>query len=125
MRAVRQQTFYKWCAGAQIEIMEEEVKAAKQEAASQVAAARKEAAAAQEDACREAQRHGASTMASAIEREAALSANLADLRAEYEVGTACRLQQHRQTLWITSTPAQRVHRLAAVWHCMLPTHSGK
>lgn len=61
-----------------------ELRAAKQEAASQVAAARKEAAAAQEAAHREAQRHGASTMASAIEREAALSSNLADLRAEYE-----------------------------------------
>ena len=71
--------------GAQIELMEEEMRAAKQEAASQVAAARKEAAAAQEEARREAQRHGASTMATAIEREAALSANVADLRAEYEV----------------------------------------
>ncbi len=67
--------------------MEEEVRAAKQDAASQVAAARKEAAAAQDEARREAQRNGASTMAAAIEREAALSANLADLRAEYEVNT--------------------------------------
>ena len=53
-----------------------------------MAAARKEAATAQEEARREAQRHGASTMATAIEREAALSANLADLRAEYEVITS-------------------------------------
>lgn len=72
----------------QIEQMEEEVRAAKREAASQVAAARKEAAAAQEEARREAQRHGASTMASAIEREAALSSNLADLRAEYEASVS-------------------------------------
>lgn len=72
----------------QIEQMEEEVRAAKQEAASQVAAARKEAAAAQEEACREVQRHGASTMASAMEREAALSSNLADLRAEYEASAS-------------------------------------
>jgi len=72
----------------QIEQMEEETRAAKQEAASQVAVARKDAAAAQEKAHREAERHGANTMASAIEREAALSGNLADLRAEYEVTSA-------------------------------------
>ena len=68
----------------QIEQMEEGMRAAKQEAASQVAAARKEAAAAKERAHREAQQHGASTMASAMEREATLSNNLSDLRAEYE-----------------------------------------
>lgn len=73
-----------WHCAMQIEQMEEEVRAAKQEAASLVAAARKEAAAVLEEARREAQRHGASTMASAMEREAALSSNLADLRAEYE-----------------------------------------
>ncbi len=80
--------------------MEEEVRGAKQDAASQVAAARKDAAAAQEEARREAQRHGASTMATAIEREAALSGNLADLRAEYEVLTSCALfysQSHNLT----------------------------
>ena len=76
------------CVWVQIELMEEELRAAKQEAASQVAAARKEAAAAQEDARREAQRHGASAMATAMEREAALSASLADLRAEHEVAAS-------------------------------------
>ena len=73
----------------QIEQMEEEMQAANQEAASQVAAARKEAAAAREIAHREAQQHGASTMASAMEREATLSNSLSDLRAEYEA--SCRL----------------------------------
>ena len=75
--------------GMQIEQMEAEMQAAKQEAASQVAAARKEAAAAKEIAHREAQQHGASTMASAMEREATLSNSLSDLRAEYEA--SCRL----------------------------------
>ena len=102
VRPVDAQMLYDWCTGTQIEIMEEKVRAAKQEAASQVAAARKEAAAAQEDARREAQRHCASTMASAIEREAALSANLADLRAEYEVCTTYTFSLNRQTFLNTS-----------------------
>ena len=76
----------------QLEQMDEEMQAAKQEAASQVAAARKEAAAAKETAHREAQQHGASTMASAMEREATLSKSLSDLRAEYEA--SCCLLSH-------------------------------
>lgn len=69
----------------QMEDMDAEIAAVRQQAASQIAAAKKEAAAAREAAAAEAARSGAAHVASAVERETALSANLADLRAEYEV----------------------------------------
>lgn len=69
----------------QMEEMDAEIAAVRQQAASQIAAAKKEAAAAREAAAAEAARSGAAHVASAVERETTLSANLADLRAEYEV----------------------------------------
>ena len=69
----------------QMEEMDAEIAAVRQQAASHIAAAKKEAAAAREAAAAEAARSGAAHVASAVERETALSANLADLRAEYEV----------------------------------------
>jgi hypothetical protein len=67
-----------------MEEVDAEIAAVRQQAASQVAAAKKEAAAAREAAAAEAARKGAAHVASAVERESTLSANLADLRAEYE-----------------------------------------
>lgn len=97
----------------QIEQMEDEMQAAKQEAASQVAAARIEAAAAKDTAHREAQQHGASTMASAMEREATLSNSLSDLRAEYEA-SCCLLPHHMPiAFWQSCLAASMQRRLPA------------
>ncbi|BDA46997.1 probable TATA element modulatory factor [Coccomyxa sp. Obi] len=74
-------------AAVQMEEMDAEIAAVRQQAASQIAAAKKEAAAAREAAAAEAARSGAAHVASAVERETALSANLADLRAEYEAAS--------------------------------------
>ncbi len=88
-----------------MEEMDAEMAAVRQQAASQVAAAKKEAAVAREAAAAEAARNGAAHVASAVERETALSANLADLRAEYEVRTKagfipkCCSLPHRVMIW--------------------------
>ncbi|EIE21880.1 hypothetical protein COCSUDRAFT_47970 [Coccomyxa subellipsoidea C-169] len=75
-------------AAVQMEEMDAEMAAVRQQAASQVAAAKKEAAVAREAAATEAARNGAAHVACAVERETALSANLADLRAEYEAASS-------------------------------------